>query len=171
MPAPSKRPSTQQSQKNKITLTEGQKKEIKEAFDIFDLEGTGHIETKELQVAMKAIGYETTKDEVKHLIRKYDKSQAGTVDFSDFLQIVGEKLNERGTDDELERAFRLFDGADGDGKITLDKLKMVAQELGENVTDDELKEMIEEADQHGDGYVTQDDFFKMLRKTSLYSSN
>jgi centrin-1 len=34
----------------KFELTEEQKADIKEAFDLFDAEGTGKIETKELKV-------------------------------------------------------------------------------------------------------------------------
>ena len=34
----------------KFELTEEQKGDIKEAFDLFDAEGTGKIETKELKV-------------------------------------------------------------------------------------------------------------------------
>jgi centrin-1 len=34
----------------KFELTEEQKVDIKEAFDLFDAEGTGKIETKELKV-------------------------------------------------------------------------------------------------------------------------
>lgn len=35
---------------NKIELTEEQKQEIREAFDLFDAEGTGTIDAKELKV-------------------------------------------------------------------------------------------------------------------------
>lgn len=35
----------------KIELTEEQKQEIKEAFDLFDTDGTGRIDVKELKVS------------------------------------------------------------------------------------------------------------------------
>lgn len=35
----------------KFELTEEQKQDIKEAFDLFDKEGSGKIETKELKVS------------------------------------------------------------------------------------------------------------------------
>ena len=39
----------------KPELTEEQKQEIQEAFDLFDTEGTGTIDAKELKVRKKAI--------------------------------------------------------------------------------------------------------------------
>ena len=37
-------------------LTEEQKQEIREAFDLFDTDGSGTIDAKELKVAMRALG-------------------------------------------------------------------------------------------------------------------
>lgn len=58
--------------KNKDTfrqeLTEKQKKDIKEAFDLFDADGSGVIDIKQLKVALRALGFEPKKDELKKLI-------------------------------------------------------------------------------------------------------
>ncbi len=52
--------------KNKDTfrqeLSEKQKKDIKEAFDLFDADGSGVIDIKELKVALRALGFEPKKD-------------------------------------------------------------------------------------------------------------
>ena len=44
--------------KKQKELTEEQKQEIKEAFDLFDTDGSGNIDVKELTIAMKALGCE-----------------------------------------------------------------------------------------------------------------
>ena len=49
-------------------LTEEQKQEIKEAFDLFDTDGSGEIDSKELKVAMRALGFEPTNDEISQMI-------------------------------------------------------------------------------------------------------
>ena len=54
-------------------LSESQKQEIKEAFDLFDTSGSGTIESKELKVALRALGFEPTKEEIKSLIGNFDK--------------------------------------------------------------------------------------------------
>jgi len=39
-------------------LTEDEVMEIKEAFDLFDMDGEGTIDPKELKVAMQSLGFE-----------------------------------------------------------------------------------------------------------------
>ena len=41
----------------KQELSESQKQEIKDAFDLFDTSGSGTIEPKELKVALRALGF------------------------------------------------------------------------------------------------------------------
>ena len=54
-------------------LTEEQKQEIREAFDLFDTDGSGTIDAKELKVAMRALGFEPKKEEIKKMISDIDK--------------------------------------------------------------------------------------------------
>ena len=49
----------------KQELNEKQKHNIKEAFSLFDVDGSGTIEIKELKVALRALGFEPKKDEIK----------------------------------------------------------------------------------------------------------
>lgn len=44
----------------------------------------------------------------------------------------------------------------------------MAKELGENLTDEEIQEMIDEADRDGDGQVSEEEFFRIMKKTSLF---
>ena len=39
-------------------LTEDEVEEIKEAFDLFDTDGSGSIDPKELKAAMQSLGFE-----------------------------------------------------------------------------------------------------------------
>lgn len=75
--------------------------------------------------------------------------------------------SEKDSREEILKAFRLFDD-DETGKISFRNLKRVAKELGENMTDEELAEMIEEADRDGDGEINEDEFLRIMKKTSLY---
>ncbi|XP_066582989.1 uncharacterized protein [Prorops nasuta] len=151
----------------KFDLTEEEKADIKEAFDLFDPDGTGRISTKELKVAMRALGFEPKKEEIKKLIADIDPDSTGKLSFDEFLNVMSSKMAEKDSKEEILKAFRLFDD-DETGKITLKNLKRVAKELGENLTDEELQEMIDEADRDGDGEISQDEFLRIMKKTSLY---
>merc|ERR1712048_1145872 len=133
--------------KAKTELTDEQKQEIREAFDLFDTDGSGTIDAKELRVAMRALGFEPKKEEIKKMMTA--------------------KMSEKDSREEIRKAFRLFDD-DETGFITLKNLRRVAKEIGENMTDEELQEMIEEADRDGDGQVSEEEFLRMMKKTSLY---
>ncbi|XP_061209620.1 uncharacterized protein LOC133212355 [Neopsephotus bourkii] len=161
--------STAQRKKSglKPELTEEQKQEIREAFDLFDTDGSGSIDIKELKVAMRALGFEPKKEEIKKMIADIDKEGSGTIDFEDFLAMMTQKMSEKDSKEEILKAFRLFDD-DGTGKISFKNLKRVAKELGENLTDEELQEMIDEADRDGDGEVSEQEFLRIMKKTSLY---
>lgn len=118
-------------------LSEEQKQEIKEAFDLFDTDKTGTIDYHELKVAMRALGFDVKKQEVLNLMKEYDREGAGQIEYHDFLEIMTAKISERDPVEEILKAFKLFD-EDNSGKISLRNLRRVARELGENLSDDEL---------------------------------
>ncbi|OEH74326.1 centrin-1-like isoform x1 [Cyclospora cayetanensis] len=159
-------------------LTEEQKQEIRDAFDLFDTDGSGCIDAKELKVAMRALGFEPKREEIRKLIAAADADGTGTIEFSEFLSMMTQKIVSelalgnsllvlvsriqvlaRDPKEEMLKAFRLFDD-DGTGKITFKNLKRVAKEIGENISDEEIQEMIDEADRDGDGEINEEEFLR-----------
>ncbi|EGR29006.1 hypothetical protein IMG5_165510 [Ichthyophthirius multifiliis] len=161
------RPPVKQTRKARSELTEEQKQEIKEAFDLFDTDGTGYIDAKELKVAMRALGFEPKKDEIKKMIADVDREGRGVIEFQDFLDLMTVKMADRDPREEILKAFRLFDD-DQTGRISLKNLKRVARELGEAMTEEELQEMIDEADRDGDGEISEEEFIRIMKKTNLF---
>ena len=122
----------------KLELSEEQKNDIREAFNLFDSQGTGVIDTKDLKVAMRALGFEPRKEEIKKMLMDVDKDNSGKLTFEGFLTLMGSKMSEKDAKEEILKAFKLFDD-DDTGKISFENLKRVANELGENLTDEELQ--------------------------------
>ncbi|THD22425.1 Caltractin [Fasciola hepatica] len=171
-----KNPGLQSANKSKVQslakgakheLTEDQKQEIREAFDLFDTDKTGSIDVKELKVAMRALGFEPKREEIRKLLTEFDCDSKETVEFSDFMKMMSVKMQDKDAKEEILKAFKLFDD-DETGKISFKNLKRVAKELGENITDEELQEMIEEADRDGDGEVNEQEFLRIMKKTNMY---
>ena len=73
-------------------MTEEQKQEIKEAFDLFDTDGSGAIDAKELKVAMRALGFEPKKEEVKKMMAEADREGVGKIEYKDFLEMMQVKM-------------------------------------------------------------------------------
>jgi Ca2+-binding EF-hand superfamily protein len=52
----------------------------------------GTIDAKELKVAMRALGFEPKKEEIKKMISDIDKDGSGSIDFSEFLEMMTSKM-------------------------------------------------------------------------------
>ena len=130
-------------------LSEDQKAELKEAFDLFDVDGSGEIDFKELKAAFKALGFQVPKAELQKMFNDVDTDGSGQIGFDEFVQMMTAKtkMDTRGS-----------------GRISFGELKAVAKELGESMTDDELQSMLAHGDKGGNGYVTPDDFYRILTK-------
>jgi centrin-1 len=114
-------------------------KDIKEAFDLFDVAGTGTIEGKELRVALRALGFNPTREEIEVLVGS--TSQSGRIDFHEFLDIIVGKVSEPDTPEDIERAFAMLD-LEGKGTITKENLQKVISQLGEDLSEEEIEKMI-----------------------------
>jgi centrin-3 len=155
-------------------LSEEQREEIGEAFNLFDLDKDGYIDYHELKVAMKALGFDLPKHEILSLLNTHGvqtTSAAPTsaapkqapqpprrlLSFATFQTLMAQRILSRDPEEEIQRAFDLFDEG-GKGRITLQDLTRVARELGEGLSHDELVAMIEEFDMDGDNAISREEF-------------
>lgn len=151
----------------KRPLSEEQKVELKEAFDLFDTEKQGRIDYHELKVAMRSLGFEVKKAEVLQLMEEHDLARCGTIGYAEFLDIMTARIAARSPDEEMAKAFELFD-EDSSGRISFRNMRRIAKELGENLTDDELQAMIDEFDEDRDGEISMAEFSAIMKSTTLY---
>ncbi|XP_040276129.1 centrin-3 [Bufo bufo] len=147
--------------KKKRELTEEQKQEIKDAFDLFDTDKDKAIDYHELKVAMRALGFDVKKADVLKILKDYDSESTGRITFDDFNEVVTDLILDRDPQEEMLKAFKLFDDDDS-GRISLRNLRRVARELDENMTDEELRAMIEEFDKDGDGEINLQEFISIM---------
>ena len=68
-------------------LSEEQKQEIQEAFNLFDTDKDQAIDYHELKVAMRALGFEVKKADVLKVLRDYDRDGSGKIIYEDFLAV------------------------------------------------------------------------------------
>ena len=142
-------------------LNDQQMSEYRESFALFDKNGDGAIDVKELGHVMRSLGQDPTEDELKDMIHDVDSDNNGTIDFNEFLTIMSRMKGNEETENDLVEAFKVFD-KDQDGSITQDELRSVMSNLGQKLSPQELDEMIKEADTDGDGKINYKEFVKMM---------
>merc|ERR1711918_266655 len=73
-----------------------------------DTDGSGSIDSKELKVAMRALGFESKKEEIQKMISDVDDDGSGTIGYEEFLKMMTHKILNRDPKDEILKAFRLL---------------------------------------------------------------
>jgi Ca2+-binding EF-hand superfamily protein len=61
------------------------------------------IEAKELAVAMRALGFEPKKEELKKIISDIDETGSGYIRFNKFLEMMTNKMTEQESTEEIQK--------------------------------------------------------------------
>lgn len=153
----------------KPKFTEEQIEEIREAFNLFDSNGSGSIDYKELRAAMRALGFETKKEEMDKILKEIDADGSGEIEFPEFMEMMTGKIGAVDTNEEIMKLFSRFD-VKQKGYIDLNDVKSVAKDLGHDLSDEYMANMIFQASRVGgqpevgkEGRVTRDQFLKILK--------
>lgn len=152
------------------------KKEIKEAFDMFDLDKDGRITAEELKTVMSTLRLQVTNAEVEDMIQKADIDGNGTIEFNEFLELMGRRMALQTTtsaearaqreEREARQAFKIFD-IDGDGLIDASEVRLTMKNLGEVLTDEDVSAMMFAADKNKDGKIDFQEFLSVVRRKKV----
>ena len=154
---------TKTSHRRKTVLSEDQMDELREAFGLFDSDNKGALDARELKAAIRAMGFDVKKDQVRKMMQDIGREPNQLISQPDFFEIMRDKMQEKGSREEIMKIFQLFD-EEHTGRITLRNLKRIALEIGDPATEEELREMIAEADRDGDGALNFDEFYRVMRR-------
>ena len=142
-------------------LSQDQIHEFRDAFSLFDSDGSGTISVAELGEVLKSVGQRSSQEEVQRLVREADLDGNGLIDFPEFLALVAAKMGEDDGRVDLRDTFQHYD-INATGLITPSNLQYAMGKLGLKMTPEEADEMVREADLDGDGSMNFDEFRKMM---------
>ena len=149
----------------KEVVNESNEDAIKRAFELFDENGNGKINVREIRIAMQNIGYDENNPEIYQLVAELDtplNAKNGGASFDDFCKTVNNRIPEKETNEQLMKVYNLFLENPNDRTTTLASIKRVADELGENFSEEELNAMLNKASKAG-AELTFDDFVSIMR--------
>lgn len=117
--------------------------ELKEAFSLFDQDGSGSIEKDELGAVMRSLGQNPTEAELDEMMAEVDTDGSGEMDFKEFLQLMGGRMQTSYSADEITEAFRVFDRQDC-GYIPADDLRYLVEARGSHLSEEVREELVKE---------------------------
>lgn len=160
-----------------MELSDEKLREIKEAFELYDVENKQSVGMTQLKSILLCLGIEASSNEINNIMEEYGESPSNInegensslnmistlkkISYSNFLLMMSKRNNESDYEDELMEAFRAFDKA-GDGKLGFQEIRYILLCLGEDFSEEEINEIINQTDTSGKGYVDYQDFIKVL---------
>jgi calmodulin len=130
-------------------------REFKEAFSLFNKDGTGLIGVAELKELLNSVGSKPTEEELQQLIDPYDPSGKATLNFPAFLNMMA-VLRPQDGQKEKDEMFNLI--SNHQEVCTQASFRHIVTAMGEKVTDEETQEMIRKINTSRTGQITRDEF-------------
>lgn len=141
---------------------------LRNAFNAFDPEKNGYINTAMVGTILSMLGHQLDDATLAEIIAEVDEDGSGQIEFEEFTTLAARFLVEEDAEAmmaELKEAFRLYD-KEGNGYITTGVLREILRELDDKLTNDDLDMMIEEIDSDGSGTVDFDG--ERLRRVRIW---
>jgi Ca2+-binding EF-hand superfamily protein len=147
-------------------LTDFQIEEFREAFRVFDTDGSGNIDKSELKKLMSSVGQNPDDAELEEMIRIADADGSGEIDFFEFVALMAHKMADPVNTAAVKMAFELFD-KDNDGKLGFKELQGLLLNVGEPTTIEDVKTLLSEVDYDGNGEIDASEFSHMILKDQM----
>ncbi|XP_039140008.1 calcium-dependent protein kinase 20-like [Dioscorea cayenensis subsp. rotundata] len=135
--------------------------EIKELFEMMDVNNNGKITLEELKHGLQKVGYQLPDADVKILMDAADVDGNGTLDYGEFVA-VSIHVQRMGNDEHLHKAFAYFD-QNKSGYIEIEELsESLADDLGPN-HEEVVNAIFRDVDADKDGKISYEEFATMMK--------
>ena len=84
----------------------------------------GRLDTREVRALLARLGQAATEPQLREMVRGVDRDGDGSIDLSEFITMMTEKMRKVNLEGEVRKLFCTFD-LDGDGNITCSELSKV----------------------------------------------
>ena len=139
------------------TLNDEKLSEIGDMFKRVDKNNDGIISLDELRTVLETIFKHLPSHRIDKMVTDADKDKDGQISYEEFYRVLKRKSKKN----KLLKAFKTFD-TNGDGKISLEELMEVLKHTGGELPEQQLKEMINDVDKDGDGYLNYSEFLNVM---------
>ena len=161
-----------------------QDQQIKEIFELFDKDGGGTIDKKELHAAMYALGFHRSCDDGRNsngsfFLKEHDSTWEGSICLEEFSALMKGELTGQDPLDMIKTIFSALSCSTTEMEhyaeddqypdlITFPKLQRACRQFHVRLTDDELRLIHKAADRDGGGTVDLEEFIAIMMMSAWF---
>jgi len=146
-----------------MPLPEGDLSELKQAFDLFDVNHEEEISPKDTVEAMKSLGYDKKNPELYRIMKELDTPENETIDFPLFANHIINAITDKYSEDGIRTIFNLFVDDPREDTVSIINLKKIIEELGEKPSQQEIDRLLE-IKGSVNAKLTFDEFLDFMRR-------
>ena len=145
-------------------LSEEEICELREAFNIFDVNSEGTIDKDKLILLLFSLKQYPTKEELEETMKAQGLDKLEQINFDQFLKIIGKRVNTKKIDEDVY--FRnLFDSMDRNknGMISIHEIRYIILHSNENISEKDLELLMNNVDSDNDGLISFEEFLTFMK--------
>ena len=134
--------------------------ELKQAFDLYERDGSQKIRMKDCIDGMKLVNFDKTNPVLFEIICELEENE--WCSWPKFAFHIYNAISDRNSEEGLRTLFDLFIDDPNKETITFDTFKKICIEVGENMSDEEMKNILDVTTQTGND-ISFDDFCQFMK--------
>ena len=135
--------------------------ELRQAFDLFDKDKSGSIDSSELGNVLKSLGQELDETGLHNLFVMMDADGSGSIDFDEFTAVMADP-GEKQTAAQIAASIFVLIDKDGSGVVTVTELKSALLGLGAGLTEEDVFAALQLFDTGGSGDISKQEFIQAI---------
>ena len=145
-------------------LSDEERAEFKEIFDLVDEDKSGQISKAELKKLMETLRPHPTSDELDAMMREVDADGSGEIDFEEFVTVMSRRVQADYTPEQLKSAFKVFETDNvPPGYVSTEVLEHALSTYGsDKLSQEEAAELLSTVDPEHTGKINYMEFINMM---------
>jgi Ca2+-binding EF-hand superfamily protein len=145
-------------------LSDEERAEFKEIFDLVDEDKSGQISKNELKKLMETLRLHPTEEELTAMMREVDADGSGDIDFDEFVTVMSRRVQADYTPEQLKSAFKVFETDNvPPGYVSTEVLEHALTTYGsDKLNQEEAAELLSTVDPEHTGKINYMEFINMM---------